>query len=153
MSRLGISRIPPRVKFIDAVPCGVGDTAVLLPSDLFFFQQRPASPTIAGTGASGPSIPDTSSKETPQMDEKASRCFICCKCSVWGAVHDCACACVFMKPCICPTRSCVLWDIYSYSLCLQSGPIFGLKQSHYCSLLCLFTLLTVPVRSKKYWLL
>lgn len=56
------------------------DTGVLLPSDLFFLQQRPASPTTAGTRASGPSIIDSSSKKTPQMDEKASRCFIC----FWG---------------------------------------------------------------------
>ncbi|GAB5578697.1 protein transport protein Sec31B isoform X1 [Prionailurus iriomotensis] len=40
-------------------------------------KQRPASPTIAGARASGPSIIDTSSTKTPQMDEKASRCFIC----------------------------------------------------------------------------
>lgn len=53
-------------------PLQAGDAGVLLPSDLFFFQQRAAFPTIAGARASGPGIIDTSPEKTPQMDEKAS---------------------------------------------------------------------------------
>ncbi|KAK2501485.1 hypothetical protein MC885_018049 [Smutsia gigantea] len=37
-----------------------------------------ASPTIAGARASDPGIINTSPEKTPQMDKKASRCFICC---------------------------------------------------------------------------
>lgn len=72
--------------FVGGVPAKpaphTGDAGVLLSPDLVFLQQRPASPTIAGTRASGPSITDTSPEKTPQMDEEASRCFICCKCGV-----------------------------------------------------------------------
>lgn len=74
-------------------PLQAGNARVLVPSDLFFLQQRPASPTIAGTRASGPSIIATSPEKAPQMDEEASRCFICCKCSVCMSVVVCVCVC------------------------------------------------------------
>lgn len=76
-----------------ARPFQAGDVGVLLPPDLFLLQQRPASLTIADARASDSSVIDTSSEKNSQMDEKASRRFICCKCSV------CMCEVVCVRAC------------------------------------------------------
>lgn len=70
------------MEFLARSPFQASDAGLLLPPDLFVLQQRPASATTAGARAGGPSVTDTASEKSSQMDEKASRRFICCKCSV-----------------------------------------------------------------------
>lgn len=103
-----------------ARPFQAGDTGVLLPTDLFLLQQRPASPTIADARASDSSVIDTSSEKSPQVDEKASRRFICCKRSV------CLCEVVCVRACeayrVPSMELCSVGDTFSINLCLRVGP-------------------------------
>lgn len=124
-ARLGISRILPKMEFVGRA-LQADDARVLLPLDRFFLQQRPASPTIAGARASGSSIIDTSPEKTPQMDEKAHRCFICCKCSV--------CICVVVCVCVC-TLVCEACHMPSMEVCCV-GDLFPLTVSDQAPLYC-----------------
>lgn len=113
------------MEFLARPPFQAGEADVLLPPDLFFLQHRPASPTLADARASDPSIIDPSSEKNPQMDEEASGCFVCCKCSV------CMCEVVCVRAC---EAYCVpsmelhsVGDNFSIYLFLRVGPALLLK--------------------------
>lgn len=118
-------------------PLQAGNARVLVPSDLFFLQQRPASPTIAGTRASGPSIIATSPEKAPQMDEEASRCFICCKCSVCMSVV----VCVYVAYHVPRMRLCSVGDLFPGIVSQIRSHFTTQAQSYYSFPLCPFTCL------------
>lgn len=59
------------------------------------------------------------------MDEKASRCFICCKCSVCMCEVVCVRACEAY--CVPSTELRSVGDTFSIYLCLRVGPTLLLK--------------------------